>query len=184
MADREAIEAEIRERFEEPWAVVFTDLVGFSKRTERFGIIHFLGLIHAMGRLLRPPIVDAGGRVLKEEADSWLILFPTARTAIETMETCRRRCDEYSRGRPDEERLELCVGIGYGPILRVGWEDAWGQQVNIASRLGEDLAKAGEILLSDGARTQAEREGVELEVVPYPAPRMASPCWRLVRRDV
>ena len=88
-ADRAAIDARICELFEEEWCVVFTDLVGFSKRTEEFGILHFLTLIYEKGRLLREPIEAGGGRILKEEADSWMVLFRSPLRAVETVEASR-----------------------------------------------------------------------------------------------
>jgi class 3 adenylate cyclase len=45
----------------------------------------------------------------------------------------------------------LCVGIGYGPILRIGDSDVYGNQVNAASKLGEDTAKARDILITRAA---------------------------------
>lgn len=45
-ADAPAIDAEIFARFGHTLAVMFTDLVGFSRVVEAFGIVHFLQLIH------------------------------------------------------------------------------------------------------------------------------------------
>lgn len=60
-------------------------------------------------------------------------------------------------GRRAQERIAVCVGLGYGPVLRVGG-DVWGAEVNAASKLGEDLAQGGEILVTAGLRAALPHE--------------------------
>ena len=64
----------------------------------------------------------------------------------------QRTLKEYNAGRPDEEKVLLCVGLGYGRMLRIGDTDVFGAEVNAASKLGEDTAKAWEILVTDAVR--------------------------------
>ena len=73
-ADLAALDAEIWAQFCHQCAVLYTDLVGFSRQVEAFGIIHFLQIIHMSRRLLSPEIERWNGRVLKEEGDSLLII--------------------------------------------------------------------------------------------------------------
>ena len=40
-------------------------------------------------------------------------------------------------------------------MLRIGDVDVFGAEVNAASKLGEDLAQAGEILVTEAVRVQA-----------------------------
>jgi class 3 adenylate cyclase len=61
-------------------------------------------------------------------------------------------CQQFNKRRVAEDQVLLCVGIGFGKVLRVGDEDVYGQEVNAASKLGEDTAKANEILITDAAR--------------------------------
>jgi class 3 adenylate cyclase len=55
---------------------------------------------------------------------------------------------------------ELCIGIGFGRILQLD-DDAFGDEVNLAYKLGEDIAKGREILITASAaeRTSAQMEG-------------------------
>ena len=69
----------------------------------------------------------------------------------------------------------LCVGIGYGRVLRIGDRDVFGQEVNAASKLGEDLATAGEILVTEAVRADASSlEGVAYEPLAIDVPGSAS----------
>ena len=154
-ADVEAIDARIWELFGEDWAVVFTDLAGFSRRTAKFGIIHFLQIIHEQHQLLLPIVADHGGILVKSEADSYLLLFRRAARALACSLAMQHACHSANQRRVEEEQIVLCVGVGYGRILRVGDREVWGSEVNAASRLGEDTAGPGEILATSGARNAA-----------------------------
>ena len=46
----------------------------------------------------------------------------------------------------------LCIGLGYGDMLRIGDADVFGAEVNAASKLGEDTAEAWEILVTGNVR--------------------------------
>jgi len=151
-ADTAAIDESIWRTFGEDWAVVFTDLAGFSRKTEQFGIIHFLQVIHAMRELLYPVIERHRGFLVKAEADSLLLLFRSADDALRCSIAMQRACQQANERLVPEEQILLCLGIGAGPILRVGNHECWGSQVNAASKLGEDTAKTDEILITDAAR--------------------------------
>ena len=74
-ADKEKIDARIWDLFGEVWCIMFTDLSGFSRGVEKFGIIHFLQTIHESERVLVPIIEDHDGILLKSEGDSFLVIF-------------------------------------------------------------------------------------------------------------
>lgn len=154
-ADVAEVDRRIWELYGETWAVMFTDLSGFSRRVAEFGITHFLQTVREHQRLLAPVIRDFGGILLKVEADSLLVLFRRAEGALRAAIRMQHVLEQANVGRPPETRILLCVGIGYGELLRIGDRDAYGREVNAASKLGEDVARAGEILLTRGARDAA-----------------------------
>lgn len=164
-ADKPALDARIWDRFGQTWAVMFTDLTGFSRMVAEFGIIHFLQEIHEQRTLFLPVVAAHGGVLLKEEADSMLLLFETPRRAIECAVAMNQRSHAANRGRKPEDRVLLCLGIGYGRVLRVGERDVFGQEVNAASKLGEDTATAGEVLVTEAVRESAgEIPGLSYEL--------------------
>jgi adenylate cyclase len=163
-ADVARIDAEIWQRFGQTWAVMFTDLTGFSRMVAEFGIIHFLQEIHEQRSLFLPVVHAYDGILLKEEADSMLLLFEQPARAIACAIAMNRRSHDANRDRAPENKVLLCAGIGFGHMLRVGARDVFGQEVNAASKLGEDIAKAGEILVTDAARIAAgEIDGLRFE---------------------
>ncbi|MBU0928872.1 MAG: adenylate/guanylate cyclase domain-containing protein [Spirochaetes bacterium] len=149
-ADKERIDARIWDLFGEEWAIVFTDLAGFSRKVEAFGIIHFLQTIYESERILVPVIDDHDGVLLKIEGDSMMIIFRNTIKALKAVKGMQAACKEYNEGKPEEDRVLLCAGIGFGRVLRIGDSDVFGREVNSASKLGEDTARAGEILVTQG----------------------------------
>ncbi|MGV8080790.1 MAG: adenylate/guanylate cyclase domain-containing protein [Syntrophales bacterium] len=155
-ADKEKIDSRIWDLFGESWCVMFTDLSGFSRNVARFGIIHFLQTIFESQRILIPIIEDHDGILLKVEGDSFLVIFRNVRKALDCSIEMQHTLRRYNENRPEEERILLCVGLGYGRILRIGDTDVFGAEVNAASKLGEDTAKAWEILATQAVCENAK----------------------------
>lgn len=160
------LDRRIWDLFGERWAIMFTDLSGFSRRVAEFGILHFLQIIHEQRKILLPIVERHDGLLIKEEGDSLLILFRRVERALDCALGMQRACGLVNERRKPEEQILLCVGIGWGDILRIADQDAWGREVNTASKLGEDTAKAGEILLSAAAHEAlAARSDVQYESI-------------------
>jgi class 3 adenylate cyclase len=169
-ADREAIDARIWDLFGERWAVMFTDLAGFSRHVADFGIIHFLQVIQESQRLLVPVIEDHAGILLKSDGDSLLVIFRSPARALRCALAMQRAAARYNRRRPRSEQVLLCVGLGHGDVLRIGDHDVWGTEVNAAAKLGEDAARPGDVLVTADLRDAVgDVRGVRFEridVVP------------------
>ncbi|MDY7016052.1 MAG: adenylate/guanylate cyclase domain-containing protein [Cyanobacteriota bacterium] len=163
-ADKAQIDARIWDLFGEEWAVMFTDLSGFSRFVAEFGIIHFLQIIYESQRIFSPCIDKHDGVLIKMEGDSMLILFRQPTKAVQCAIDMQRAAKEYNQDRIDAEKILLCVGVGYGKILTIGEQDVFGAEVNAASKLGEDAAKAWEILVTDSVSDRVkDLSGITLE---------------------
>jgi len=154
-ADKENIDARIWDLFGEEWCVMFTDLSGFSLGVAKFGIIHFLQTIYESERILIPVIEDHDGILLKVEGDSFLVIFRNVRKALQAAVYMQRVLKTYNADRIEEEKVLLCVGLGFGKMLSIGDTDVFGAEVNAASKLGEDTAKAWEILVTEAVKEAA-----------------------------
>ncbi len=150
-ADKEEIDSKIWDLFGETWAIMFTDLSGFSRGVAEYGIVHFLQTIYESQRLLVPIIEAHNGILLKIEGDSFMVIFRSPAKAVECAIAMNKVLKKYNASKQDIEQVLLCLGIGYGKMLRIGDSDVFGAQVNAASKLGEDTAKAYEILLTGEA---------------------------------
>lgn len=169
-ADKKMIDGRIWDLFGEEWCVMFTDLSGFSRGVAKFGIIHFLQTIQESERILIPVIEDHDGILLKVEGDSFLVIFRNVTKGVQGAIAMQRTLKKYNADKPDEEKVLLCVGLGFGKMLRIGDTDVFGSEVNAASKLGEDTAKAWEILVTDGVEKRcqgmADISFTEIDEVP------------------
>ena len=162
---RLALDARVRAALARPRAIVYTDTADFTRRAVRDGILHFMMVFDRAVRALRPAAARHRGRIVKVEADSLLLSFPDAARAglgVGAMDVALRRAN---RGRPANERLRFSYGIGFGEVLDLE-EDLFGLEVNLASKLGEDLARPGEALLTPAA-AEALPPAVRRRLAPY-----------------
>ena len=147
---RPALDARVQQSLARPRAIVYTDTADFTRRAARDGILHFMMVFDRAVRSLREAAARHRGRVVKVEADSLLLSFPDTERACLGVEAMDRSLRRLNRGRPASEQLRFSYGIGYGDVLDLE-EDLFGLEVNLASKLGEDLARPGEALLTPSA---------------------------------
>ena len=146
---RKRLEGQIDQEFVAERAVLVLDMTGFSRLTQAFGIVEFLLKIRRLRRIADRMVADRGGDVIKSEADNLFCLFPSAQEALAAG---RSILSDLPEG------VYASIGIGYGPMLLIGDDDMMGNEVNLASKLGEDVADNGEILLTDAARAALSSE--------------------------
>ncbi|MGF1524063.1 MAG: adenylate/guanylate cyclase domain-containing protein [Leptolyngbyaceae cyanobacterium] len=137
------IDAEIRDRFLQTQAIVVLDMVGFSRQTQGQGIIYTLQEIYRLRDIAVPLLEKQGGRVFKVEADNVYAVFADADAAL--------HATNHLLTHLNIANLHASVGIGYGDVLVVGDRDLYGNEMNLASKLGEDIAGDDEILLTESA---------------------------------
>lgn len=147
----------------------FTDLSGFSRGVEEFGIIHFLQTIYESQRLLIPCIDDHDGILLKVEADSLLVIFRRPEKAVECAVAMQRLLKKYNDSTPEVDDILLCIGLGFGRMLRIGDNDVFGAEVNAACKLGEDKARPWQILVTEDAKDAVAEQSLDFTEVDYQA---------------
>ncbi|MEM7404519.1 MAG: adenylate/guanylate cyclase domain-containing protein [Pseudomonadota bacterium] len=175
-ADRAVIDQRIWDLFGERWAVMFTDLSGFSRQVAEFGIVHFLQVLYSAEQLLMPIIAAHDGVLLKVEGDSYLVIFRKPAKALAAALDMQERLRAWNEGLAGEDQVLLCVGLGFGDMLRIGDRDVFGEEVNAASKLGEDTAQAYEILVTEALRETAAAEPRVTGIVPLTEPPKAVPA--------
>jgi adenylate cyclase len=158
---QEALTREIDEQFGETRAVLVLDMSGFSRTTQKRGIAAFLLMIHQMRLIATPTIEENGGIVVKAEADNLYCLIESVAGAVKAAREIIARLDAANLLLPEERRLYASIGIGWGRILNIDERDMFGDEVNLASKLGEDIAERGEILLTAAAQAEAAAAGLQ-----------------------
>jgi class 3 adenylate cyclase len=157
---RRDIETRLWKDFGAVKAVLILDLSGFSLLTQKYGIVHYLSMVRRMQLTSKPIIEKAGGEVVKYEADNCFAMFDTPLAAVETAIALNKAFDEINVYTTDEFDIRVAIGIDYGDVLLIGGPDYFGATVNTASKLGEDEARPGEILITQGALAQIPASAV------------------------
>ncbi len=152
------IDREIHAVFAETHAVMVLDMCGFSRLTMRHGITHFLAMIHRLHGIVRPIVVARGGRVVKTEADNVFAVFPEVAQAVAAATDIHEQLRAANAFLPEDWDLHASLGIGYGDVLMIDGEDLFGNEMNLASKLGEDIAGSGEIFLTAAAHARVAHQ--------------------------
>lgn len=145
------IDDQLRDAFQRNVALLVLDMIGFSRLTVEYGIIHYLAMIHQMEEAARPAVTGNGGVVIKQEADNLYAIFDDPALALESSLDIFRAFDAVNSVVPLDRDIFGGIGIGYGSTLVIDESDIFGSEVNLACKLGEDLAGKSEILLTQSA---------------------------------
>lgn len=150
--------------------LVFTDLVGFSTWSLRAGDDAALALLRQVARALEPPLLDAGGHIVKRMGDGLMAVFGDPTVAVRAVLAAK-------------EAVGSVEVEGYTPRMRVGIHtgrpqrlasDWLGVDVNIAARVMERATKGG-IMVSSSTLDLIPQS--ELDALGVEAKRTRKPVF-------
>ncbi len=148
---RKPIEEQLWREFGATKAVLVMDLSRFSMLTQKYGIVYNLAMVYRMQFISRPIIEHEGGQVIKYEADNCFAVFDDVYPAVRAALSINRAFAELNANTDEKFDILVGTGIDYGEVLLVNDPDYFGMAVNRASKLGEDIASGGEILITKTA---------------------------------
>lgn len=149
--EHKRIESELCRDYGAEYAVFVLDMSGFSLLTRKYGIVHYLSMVRRMQLTTEPIVKSFGGSMIKYEADNCFAVFPDPLSAVNAAIAMQHGFASSNLLTPDDLDIHIAVGIDFGKILVVGHKDCFGDPVNRASKMGEDIAAAGEILITKEA---------------------------------
>lgn len=134
-------------------AIVFTDIVGYTKRMEE-NESKTMQLLQQQREIIFPLVESYGGEVIKEIGDGLMMMFDSAVQAVRFAITVQTRLKE--------EELTIRAGIHIGDVIFKDG-DVFGSAVNTAARI-EPLASPNGICISDDVRTQLHNKS---DIITY-----------------
>ena len=137
-------------------------MASFSSTSRRSGICHYLKLIHRARQIIAPIVEAHDGRLLKCDADNCYAFFDSTDNAIAASFAANAAVFEANQSCDEDEQIYLSVGIDRGRVLLVGDHEFFGDPVNTASKLGEDLAVKAETLVTDRALSESTYQVPEI----------------------
>jgi class 3 adenylate cyclase/tetratricopeptide (TPR) repeat protein len=128
-------------------AIVFTDIVGYTKRMEA-DEEGTMKLLARQREIIFPVVKEFGGEVIKEIGDGLLMMFTSANRAVRFAISVQEKLKD--------DELTIRAGIHIGDVI-FEEGDVFGSAVNIAARI-EPLAPAGGICISENVRSQIRNQ--------------------------
>ena len=143
-------EEEFTEKYHWERAILSMDMTGFTASAMRRGELQsFLRILDAQ-RVAIPVMQEFGAKLIRCFADDIVALFEEPGAALDAAFEVHRRVRLFNEsplasGHP----TQCCAGIGFGRVFAIGPNLAQGDEMNRSSKLGEDIARANETLITE-----------------------------------
>ncbi len=168
---RRVFDADVWSQLGSEATILVTDLSGFTKQTKKHGILHFLHVFRRCERACMPIVEEFGGILMKQEADDLITIFEDPLSALKAAIKMQVVTQAQNADLPSEDdHVKMSMGLECGPLLRLT-DDAFGDAVNVAFKLGEDIASGGELLIGKKAFTAATEAGFDFSIYSVDGPK-------------
>ncbi|MBI4656663.1 MAG: adenylate/guanylate cyclase domain-containing protein [Elusimicrobia bacterium] len=131
-------------------AVMVLDSSGFSRKTHEHGIIEFMDNMTECHDKMEDMVRKFKGSTLSSKADNLIAVFEKTDDAVKCAMEINYWLRERNKKLTEIKQYNVCTGIHFGELLRLK-DDAYGSAVNVAFKLGEDIAGKDEILVTESA---------------------------------
>lgn len=150
--------------------LVFTDLVGFSAWSLEAGDDATLRLLRRVAQVVEPPLLEAGGHIVKRMGDGLMAMFAEPTTAVRAVIAARQAVKALDF---DGYTPRMRVGVHTGRPQRIG-SDWLGIDVNLAARVME-RATRGEFVVSEATLDRIPDE--EFQTLGVTAKKLRRPVF-------
>ena len=182
--ERHSIEETLWGEYGAEYAVFVLDMSGFSMLTRKYGIVHYLSMVRRMQLTTEPIVKSYGGFMIKYEADNCFAVFPDPLSAANAAIAMQHAFSAANLLTSEDLDIHISCGIDFGKILIIGHEDCFGDPVNRASKIGEDLAAAGEILITTEAMQMIPAEaGIKAHEMSVSISGITIPAYMIEYRN-
>lgn len=134
-------------RIQKNLTVMFTDISGFTKHTEKISRDDLMSRLDKHNELLMPVIAHFQGQIVKTIGDAFLITFESPTNGVQCGLYMQHKLREYNRDRADHEQIHIKVSINSGEVT-VTDNDVYGDPVNVAAKI-EKATEPNEIYFTE-----------------------------------
>ncbi len=169
-------ENEFRAKYHKRCAIMVLDMTGFTSTAIRVGELQSLLRILDAQKVCLPVLREFDSSLIRCFADDIIALFDDPSVALNAAFEIHRRIAMFNgSNHAYSYATECCIGIGYGDVLGIGPNLSQGDEMNRASKLGEDIARANEVLLTEKAyeglpemeHVKFEKQGQDDQLFPF-----------------
>jgi len=169
-------EESFRDKYRRRCAILTLDMTGLTSSAIHFGEITSMLRVLDAQKVCIPVLKDFGAEIIHCFADDIVALFQAPDAAVDAAFELHRRVAQFNASDLSlEHPTQCCVGIGFGDVFAIGPNLAQGDEMNRASKLGEDIARANETLitertfeaLSDRTDIRFDRQSSDDQLFPF-----------------
>ena len=150
----------MNKRFTKKKAVLVIEMYEQAEVAHEHGVLPFIDMVLTMKRHCGMAVKHRHGKCVRsietKIIGQIMALFDRPidcmRAAIEARYRCR------------DEEFNLSIGAGFSEILDLNACNAFGDAVNMAFKLGEDVAKGGEILITENIKNGLRNERFDFKM--------------------
>jgi class 3 adenylate cyclase len=133
-------------------AILSVDMTGFTSSAIKIGELAAFYRILDAQTVCIPILKGFGAELIRCFADDVVAIFESPDAAVDAAFEIHRRIDHFNTSDlASDHPTHCCIGIGYGEVFAIGPNLAQGDEMNRSSKLGEDIARAKETLLTERA---------------------------------
>jgi class 3 adenylate cyclase len=136
--------------------IVFSDIENSTSRSTDLGDAAWMEVLNVHNAIIRRQVARFRGNEVKSQGDGFMLVFGSARAAVDAMIETQRALESWARSQPTSA-VRVRVGIHTGEAIRLN-DDFFGKHVNVAARVANS-ARGGEILVSSLVREIVEARG-------------------------
>lgn len=143
---------EFHQKYRQQKTILSIDMTGFTAAAMEFGELESLIRILDAQKVCIPVLKDFSATLIRCFADDIFAIFDDPNNAINAAFEIHRRVELFRHSDQASAHPTHCaIGIGHGKVLAIGPDLAQGDEMNRSSKLGEDIARAKETLLTERA---------------------------------
>ena len=170
-------------KYQRQCAILALDMTGFTSSAMSIGELPSLLRILDAQRVCIPVLKDFGANLIRCFADDIVAIFDDPNSAMDAAFEAHRRIELFNNSSLASDRpTRCCVGIGFGKLFAIGPNLAQGDEMNRAAKLGEDIARANETLLTENA-FNALKERTDMQFQLQASDDQLFPFYRAIILD-
>ena len=134
-------------------------MTSFTENTIHYGPVDSFLRILKVQQVAIPVLRQYQAQGIRTFADDITATFDKPHLALDAALAVMNAVDAFNAsGQAGQHPARACIGLGYGDVYCIGLDLAMGGEMNQASKLGEDTAKGGEILVTERFYQEMQHE--------------------------
>ena len=152
-------EDKLKEEFQEEATILFSDLVGYTKRGENWSNPQIVVYLRRLERIICPLCESFNGKIVKTIGDAYMLKFKEANLAVTFAIKLQEELREYNQDPHNlpPEQISERIGVNTGVVIKDDKDDYFGDVVNVASRL-QGAANPNGILIGEATYNELSRK--------------------------